>query len=75
MFNLESLAIVRASKSDNSDFVKLIHLTDGRSLRNGKLNGYYHVITELTWDVVQQGYLLDLHVTMVEDSEDLSEDE
>ena len=29
------LALVRASPSDKAEFVKLVHLTDGNSLRNG----------------------------------------
>ncbi|KAI7851213.1 hypothetical protein BDC45DRAFT_228828 [Circinella umbellata] len=43
----KKIATVRASRSDRVQFVKLIHLTDGHSMKNG--------------------YLLDLHVSMLGD--------
>ncbi|KAI8145305.1 hypothetical protein BJV82DRAFT_33437 [Fennellomyces sp. T-0311] len=44
------IATVRANRSDKAEFVKLVHLTDGNSMRNG--------------------YLLDLHVSMLGDNVD-----
>ncbi|KAG2220995.1 hypothetical protein INT45_004614 [Circinella minor] len=34
----KKIAIVRASRSDRVEFVKLVHLTDGHSMKNGKIN-------------------------------------
>ena len=33
----KKIATVRASRSDRVEFVKLVHLTDGHSMKNGKL--------------------------------------
>ncbi|KAI9321461.1 hypothetical protein BX666DRAFT_982921 [Dichotomocladium elegans] len=53
--SLRKIATVRARQSDKEEFVKLIHLTDGNSMRDG--------------------YLLDLHVSMLGESDENMEDE